>query len=98
MSSSSTLRVPFDLSFAQYLGGISFGLYLKHMIIIGLARDEVVQLFWWTAGDDNGWGWVGAAAVLTPAIFAVAHTFHLLVDLNSIKLSKWTENKLTKAK
>jgi hypothetical protein len=36
--------------------------------------------------------------VLTPVVLAVAHTFYRTVDLNSIKLSKWIANKLTKAK
>jgi hypothetical protein len=67
-------------------------------MIIQFTRGEVTQLLWWIIGDDDGWGWVGAAAVLTPVIFAVAHTFHLLVDLGSIRLSRWIENKLAKAK
>jgi peptidoglycan/LPS O-acetylase OafA/YrhL len=98
MSSSSALQAPFNSSFAQYLGKISFGLYLTHLMVIRLARDELIQLTWWAVGDDNAWGWVGAAAVLTPVIFAVAHVFYLLVDLNSVRLSRWIENKLTKAK
>lgn len=98
MSSSPTLQAPFNSGVAQYLGKLSFGLYLTHNMIIRVARDEVIQLVWWIMGDDSAWGWVGAAAVLTPVIFAVAHTFYLLVDLNSIKLSRWIENKLTKAK
>lgn len=53
---------------------------------------------WGVVGDDNAWGWLGAAVVLTPVVFAMAHTFYLLVDLDSVLLSRWIEDKLAKAK
>ena len=98
MSISSTLQTPFNSAVAQYLGRTSFDLYLTHVMVIGIARGQVIQLVWWIVGDDGAWGWVGAAAMLTPVVFAVAHAFYLLVDLNSIELARWIENKLAKAK
>lgn len=49
-SRSSMLQAPFNTAIAQYLGKISFGLYLVHVMIYALLRNTLIHFFWFMIG------------------------------------------------
>ncbi|CAI6235972.1 unnamed protein product [Periconia digitata] len=93
-SRSPTLQMLFNTRVAQYLGKISFGLYLVHILIFSLLRNELVQLFWWVIGEDSVFGWIGAGAVLGPLVVWCGDLFWKVVDVRAVRLARWVDGRL----
>lgn len=97
VDNSSILQKPFNLSGVQYLGRISYGLYLVHVIIYRILRDKLIHLIWWALGSDSAWGWIGAAVLLTPTVFLAAHLFYESVDKRAVELARWLESRMQRS-
>ena len=94
ISNTPALQAPFNTALAQYLGKISFGLYLVHIMIYRIWRDQLIRYIWWITGSDNQFGWVGAGIILGLVVWWAAHTFYRVVDTRSITIAKWLDTKL----
>ena len=96
ISNSSTLQAPFMTPTAQYLGKISFGLYLVHLMIYQMWRNPVLRFFGLWDGTNSAatqWiSWSGSGLVLTPVVLLTADVLTKTIDNNSIYFSRWVEN------
>ena len=83
--------------FVQYLGRISFSLYLMHGLLLHL-YGYMVPIWVWNVVDRNSMlGWcvgifVGWAANLTVALWA-ADIFCREIDMRCVQVSKWIEDR-----
>jgi peptidoglycan/LPS O-acetylase OafA/YrhL len=92
------LRNLFVTSFAQYLGNISYALYLCHGPLLSVLGPRVMPLVWGVVGGHAGAGvlgrlfvwFVGILALGTPLIW-VSDVFWRSVDVGSVKAAKWLE-------
>lgn len=85
----------------QYLGQISFSIYLVHVMVFRMLRNPLVGLVWWL-GMRTQYGWADRAYLESPIFFYVtwwisgtivgiftlylAHLFHVYVDKKFVKL------------
>lgn len=95
ISTSPNLQRPFVTKPVQYLGKISFGLYLVHVLIYKLARDDLIRFFWWIRGADDASGWVGAAVVLGPVVWGCSHVFWKWVDVRAVEVAGWVDRRVS---
>ncbi|KAH7361350.1 acyltransferase 3, partial [Pyrenochaeta sp. MPI-SDFR-AT-0127] len=95
ISNSLTLQTPFKTAAAQYLGKISFGLYLVHILIYQMWRNPILDFFGWMTGPSSTiaqWvSWGGSGIVLAPVVFGAADLLTKTVDKSSIDFSRWIE-------
>jgi peptidoglycan/LPS O-acetylase OafA/YrhL len=93
------LQSIFTTSFAQYLGEISFSLYMIHcQVQFTLGGWLVPRCMELTGGWENGQsGFLGGIAlsllVLTPITFWVADVFSRLVDERCVRLARWVSTR-----
>ena len=90
---------PFSLNcFAQYLGKISFAVYIVHGPILHSIGLVAVTASWRYIGREtatqNCFGFLVAAAVVLPTVFWAADIFWRLVDVPGTKFSRWVEEKV----
>ncbi|KAL3420475.1 hypothetical protein PVAG01_08974 [Phlyctema vagabunda] len=92
------LQSLFTTRFAQYLGQVSYSLYLTHGILNDTVEFMVIEKVWAITGKDTVYryelGWSIMFVVMLPLVFWVADLFWRGVDLKSITLSRWVEKKL----
>jgi peptidoglycan/LPS O-acetylase OafA/YrhL len=93
---SPTLRGPFNSAFAQYLGRISFALYVVHGPLVHLVGFSVTPTIWmyFTGLDSEGaWftGFAMGSVVLIASVFAAAHWFHKIVEVWSVDVARRVE-------
>lgn len=85
----------------QYLGKISYALYLMHGPVIHTFGWGMMGLFWKIFGSDTRTKWeagFACAAVLTiPMIIWAADIFWRAVDIPCVKCGRWLESKVTVA-
>ncbi|KAJ9606241.1 hypothetical protein H2200_009202 [Cladophialophora chaetospira] len=93
----------FESSIAQYLGRISFALYLTHGLVI---RSLGYVLIWnlrsWCGAyvrEETSLGqfvliWLGGYIVLLPSCLWTADIFWRTVDVPSVQLARWLEQRL----
>ncbi|KAJ5976886.1 hypothetical protein N7501_000228 [Penicillium viridicatum] len=97
LSGDSRLQRPFVSPVAQYLGRISYGIYLCHGPLLNIAQQPLFLLVWkFFAPEDesNTVFWVTFLIVL-PVLFLclllLATAFWWLVDKPSSRLARWLE-------
>jgi peptidoglycan/LPS O-acetylase OafA/YrhL len=95
VANCSALQVPFDMRFPQYLGKISYALYIVHGPLIHMVGYSVTPNVWiWITGMEGWRYWVGlviGTSVLAPCVAVVADWFWRVVDTRAVKLSRWFE-------
>ncbi|KAJ6264973.1 hypothetical protein Dda_1127 [Drechslerella dactyloides] len=97
--SSSTgryLQRPFTTAFAQYLGKISYALYLVHgPVCRSLGFYSVVKLWEYTGRETTGGyvaGVLGGGALVVVTVFWVSDMFWRAVDIGCVRLARWVED------
>jgi peptidoglycan/LPS O-acetylase OafA/YrhL len=92
------LQKPFNSPLIQYLGKISYALYLMHgpvMHVVGYVFQEVA---WNITGYDSRsayiFGFILGAIVNIPLVIWAADVFWRFVDTPSVKFARWVEKQL----
>ncbi|KAG9671125.1 hypothetical protein KCU99_g8318, partial [Aureobasidium melanogenum] len=97
ISNSALLQRLFTNGPVQYLGKISFSLYLMHGPITHTIGYASMDFFWRTIGEDTYMrkeiGFVLAAIVNVSSTIWVADVFMRLVDTPTVRFAKWVEEK-----
>ncbi|KAH0491239.1 hypothetical protein TgHK011_002677 [Trichoderma gracile] len=101
ISTTKALQSPLNSKFVQYLGRISFSLYLVHQSIYHLFSDPVRKALWYmaTGGSEpeagtgyyeaaSAFRWVGGYIIVTAINLYVADFWTRYVDERCIKLAK----------
>ncbi|TID26695.1 hypothetical protein E6O75_ATG01188 [Venturia nashicola] len=96
VANCSALQQPFESPFAQYLGKISYALYIVHGPLIHIVGYSVTPNMWiWVTGMD-GWryvvGLVLGTSVLGACVAVMADWFFRVVDTKAVRLSRWFED------
>ncbi|CZR67270.1 uncharacterized protein PAC_17169 [Phialocephala subalpina] len=92
----SPLQYPFATRFVQYLGNISFSVYILHIPFIHTIGVSITYdwIHWAERhGWDSSWGWIIGGFVITPWLFWIADVQWRLVDEGAVKLARWVEGK-----
>jgi peptidoglycan/LPS O-acetylase OafA/YrhL len=94
---SSTLRKPFMLSFPQYLGKISFALYVVHGPMIHIVGLAVTPAIWkHVTGLETTGQWIFGlflgSVVLVACVMVAADTFWRTVEVWSINVARRVES------
>lgn len=96
-SNSAILQKIFTNRVSQYLGRISFSLYLCHGMIIHTLHYALMPALWQVTGRDTyvqqEIGFAISAAVVTVVLIWVSDVFMRLVDTPSVKFARWVEEK-----
>ncbi|KAI5244802.1 hypothetical protein E4T42_07056 [Aureobasidium subglaciale] len=96
-SNSPLLRRLFTNGPVQYLGKISFSLYLMHGPITHTIGYASMDYFWRTIGEDTyatkEVGFVAAAIVDIASTIWAADIFMRIVDTPTVQFAKWIEKK-----
>jgi len=87
----------FNTSVAQYLGNISYALYLTHNLTLTILEPRFIPLLDNMFGKSTMWGrqlaWIGGLVIYLPAIIFVADLFWRAVDQPTVKFARWFESK-----
>lgn len=99
-SNSSLLQRIFTNRVSQYLGKISFSLYLVHGMVIHTLHYSLMPALWTGIGRDT-WlrqemGFAVSAIVVTGVILWVSDVFMRVVDTPSVRFARWVEEKAKK--
>ncbi|KAI1108497.1 acyltransferase family-domain-containing protein [Nemania sp. NC0429] len=90
----------FTTRFTQYLGRISFSLYLVHMMLLHSLGLYLSNYFKQFTGSETYWQYgvaVGLAALITGSVILwLADVGARLVDANAVRFSAWAYGKLCK--
>lgn len=82
---------------AQYLGNISYALYLTHNLSLSILEPRIASTLTARFGKETYWGrhltWAAGLALYLPVIICVADFFWRVVDIPSVKLARWLESK-----
>lgn len=96
-SNSALLQRLFTNGPVQYLGKISFSLYLMHGPVTHTIGYASMNFFWRTIGEDTYMtkeiGFVLAAIVNISSTIWVADIFMRVVDTPTVQFAKWVEEK-----
>ncbi|EPS35057.1 hypothetical protein H072_11553 [Dactylellina haptotyla CBS 200.50] len=92
----SGLQRPFTTGFAQYLGKISYAMYLMHGPICRTLGFWSVVNFWKYTGKDSTtgkfFGVFGGAILVFTVVFWLSDIFWRAVDMGCVKFARWMEN------
>jgi peptidoglycan/LPS O-acetylase OafA/YrhL len=104
ISKSSYLQRPFNSAPVQYLGKISFSLYLVHQSIYHLVRDPIRNTLWYIAAGETypgevasnrpvpfAFAWIGGYLVLSAINLYAAHLYTKYIDERCIQFAKTFE-------
>lgn len=87
----------FTTPIPQYLGNISYALYLTHNLCLTILEPRVNPLLDDYFGKATFWGrslsWFGGLVVYLPIIICVADVFWRAVDTPTVKFARWLEGK-----
>lgn len=93
----TTLQSLFNLPLPQYLGNISYALYLTHNLCLTILEPRFGPLFEDTIGKDSFIGrhgvWAAGLLIYGPIILWTADVFWRAVDVPSTKFARWLESK-----
>ncbi|KAF2666843.1 hypothetical protein BT63DRAFT_320653 [Microthyrium microscopicum] len=97
LTRSPILRQPFETAAAQYLGKISFSLYIVHGPLIHMVGYSVTPVMWrYVIGMETQWQWVTGlflgSCVLAVVVAIVADWFWRIVEGTSITWAKKFED------
>ncbi|KAF4977048.1 hypothetical protein FZEAL_6365 [Fusarium zealandicum] len=87
----------FTSAFVQYLGKISYALYLMHGPVIHTVGYQFEKLAYSLTGIEGNWfnaGFILSSFFVIPTVFWWADVFWRAVDMPTVKFAKWWENKL----
>ncbi|RDL31364.1 uncharacterized protein BP5553_09573 [Venustampulla echinocandica] len=91
------LKDIFNTPIAQYLGNISYALYLTHNLCLRALEPRVAprieRWFGKTTSTGRHLNWVFGLVIYLPIIIWVADVFWRVVDTPSVKFAKWLESK-----
>lgn len=89
------LQSIFTTSIAQYLGNISYSLYLTHNLCLTILEPRTVPVLNECFGNATLWGrqltWAAGLFLYLPIIIYVADLFWRAVDVPTVKLARWLE-------
>ncbi|KAI1425712.1 acyltransferase family-domain-containing protein [Xylaria sp. FL1777] len=89
----------FELPPVQYLGHLSYAIYLMHGPVTHILGYPVQRWAWGITGTDSGPAFksgVALAAVINiPLVVWAADIFWRVVDMPSVRFAKWLESKLS---
>jgi peptidoglycan/LPS O-acetylase OafA/YrhL len=92
------LQKPFNTPLVQYLGKISYALYLMHGPVMHVVGYLIQKAAWQITGHetDSAYlaGFILAALFNIPLVIWAADVFWRFVDAPSVKFARWFENKL----
>jgi len=102
ISQSPALQKPLDSRPIQYLGKISFSLYLVHQTVYHLVRDPVLGILWYVATGESypgtmeasthtgpfAFSWLVGFAIMTVINLYVAHFYTKFVDERCVQIAK----------
>jgi peptidoglycan/LPS O-acetylase OafA/YrhL len=95
IANSSFLQIPFNSKFPQYLGKISYSLYVVHGPLIHVVGFSVTPWIWNNVTGMEGWAyWAGlglGTLILGCVVGIAADLFHTVVDVRSVRLARWFE-------
>lgn len=98
-SNSRLLQRIFTNAFTQYLGKISFSLYLVHGFVIHTVYYALIEVLWSVVGDETDLqkevAFGIALAVVTGCLVWVSDIFMRIVDSPSVKFARWVEDRMT---
>ncbi|RDW87932.1 hypothetical protein BP5796_03626 [Coleophoma crateriformis] len=98
LDNAKFLQPMFISSYAQYLGKISFSLYLVHGPILHVFGYAIVPAMLNITGDDTTFhyqsGLLLGLLALSPIVLLVADIFNTLIDAPCARLANWVELKL----
>ena len=87
----------FTTELAQYLGNISYALYLTHNLCLTILEPAVVpvldQIFGKATFSGRHLTWLAGLLIYTPFVIFVADLFWRLVDIPTVKFARWLETK-----
>lgn len=111
ISKSSTLQRPLNSRPIQYLGKVSFSLYLVHQAVYHLVRNPVIYTLWYlvtgTSYKDIGGGnaskqtvpfafaWLVGFALITPVNLYVADLYTKYIDERCVRIARKIEKAIT---
>jgi peptidoglycan/LPS O-acetylase OafA/YrhL len=97
----------FTSRFAQFLGRISYAIYLIHFLVIFTIKDILIRWVWGVMGlqvqPDGKWvmgagsrvtGYFLGGLVLWPVVFWVADLFERAVDRKAVKFARWIAQRI----
>ncbi|KAF2092598.1 hypothetical protein NA57DRAFT_49888 [Rhizodiscina lignyota] len=93
LDSWHTLQIPFNWEFSQYLGEISFGIYLMHIPVIFTLGRNVLEPMRKAYLGDSLWAFVPQSILLRLAILWAAEMF-THIDKRSVWFARWAEAKV----
>ncbi|KAH6672000.1 acyltransferase 3 [Halenospora varia] len=92
-----SLQCIFNTSIAQYLGQISYALYLTHNLCLTVLEPRVVPYLNEAFGKGTSWGrhccWGVGLMVYLPVVIWVSDVFWRAVDTPTVKFARWVESK-----
>ena len=98
VDNDTSLQAIFTNFFAQYIGKISFAMYMVHgPILYSLGWHLQLKTVKWTGGQTDlqyGFGIFLALLVVFPTIFWTADVVWRLIDMKSVKFAKWVSEKV----
>ncbi|KAI9691765.1 MAG: hypothetical protein M1822_007837 [Bathelium mastoideum] len=93
------LQQPFNTGPMQYLGKLSYALYLMHGPVIHIIGYTIEPWAWSITGSDTELqyklGFLLATALIIPCLIWVADLFWRAFDIPSVKFARWVESRCT---
>ncbi|KAL2065725.1 hypothetical protein VTL71DRAFT_3395 [Oculimacula yallundae] len=87
----------FTTQVAQYLGTISYALYLMHNLCLTILEPIFNPIFSTVFSQATFWGrqlsWLAGIVIYVPIVICVADLFWRLVDTPTVRFAKWFESK-----
>jgi peptidoglycan/LPS O-acetylase OafA/YrhL len=102
VSCSPTLQCPFTTGFAQYLGNISYALYMAHGPVLYTLGMQILLRALGAEGPEGSepygptayaWAFTGCIFLNTTLCFLFADWLWRVVDVRSVKLAKWVSDR-----
>ena len=97
VNNADFLKRYFTTPLVQYLGRISFSLYLMHGPVIHTFGYLIMPKIWALTGTDTRWrfelGFFCSACCIIPAVIWTADVFTRAVDENAVRFARWLEQK-----
>jgi hypothetical protein len=94
------LQRVFTTPFAQYLGKVSYSLYVTHHIVNEAFAFHAIRVAQeWITGRDTPLrfevGMLSGLLVCAPLFFGLAHLFWLFVESKSVSMLSWIDKKIS---